>query len=146
MELIEDIISYKNLILINDFNKATEKLREIIAQNKEANKNKKSNVGKILKPEIIKEYNDLYSKAQIIIKSNNIETLKDVLKPDLFDNVFNEIVKLDINPFLDKLKKEILDSNDIEDESNIKNNMEMLVSYNCFKNYKMENLELFLDL
>ena len=146
LELIEDIISYKNLILINDFNKATEKLNEIIAKNKEANKNKKSNVGKILKPEIITEYNDLYSKAQIIIKSNNIETLKDVLKPNLFDNVFNEIVKLDINPFLDKLKKEILDSNDIEDESNIKNNMEMLVSYNSFKNYKMENLELFLDL
>ena len=146
LELIEDISSYKKLILSKDFNKATDKLNEIIAKNKEANKNKKSNVGKILQPEKITEFKDLYNKAQEIIKSNNKDTLRDLLKPDLFDNVFNELVKFDINPFLDKLKKEISEFNDIEDESNIKNNMEMLVSYNCFKNYKMENLESFLDL
>ena len=146
LELLEDISSYKKLILSNDFNKANDKLNEIITKNKETNKNKKSNVGKILKPEKISEFNDLYNKAKVIVKSNNKDTLKDLLKPDLFDNIFNELVKFDINPFLDKLKREISEFNDTEDESNIKKNMEMLVSYNCFKNYKMENLELFLDL
>ena len=145
-ELIEDIFLYKKFILNNDFDKAIEKLIEIIGKNKEANKNKKSNIGKILKAEKIAEYKELYIKANEIIQSANKDKLKDLLKPDLFENIFNELVKIEINPLFDKLKKELSEYNDAEDDTNIKNNMEMLVSYNCFKNYKMENLESFLDL
>ena len=145
-ELLEDIFLYKKSILNNDYDKAIEKLIEIVGKNKEANKNKKSNIGKILKAEKITEYKELYIKANEIIKSDNKDKLKDLLKPDLLENIFNELVKIEMNPLFDKLKKELSEYNDAEDNANIKNNMEMLVSYNCFKNYKMENLESFLDL
>ena len=72
--------------------------------------------------------------------------MKDLLKPDLFDNIFDELNKIEINPFLEKFNKEISEYIEAPDESNIKNDMEMLISYNCFKNYKMENLESFLEL
>ena len=146
LELIINILLYKKFVLSNDTNNAIEKLNDIIEKNKEENKNKKSNISEILTSEKISKYKELYDKAQEIIKSENKEPLKDLLKPDLFDNIFDELNKIEINPFLEKFNKEISEYIEAPDESNIKNDMEMLISYNCFKNYKMENLESFLEL
>ena len=146
MELIINILLYKKFVLSNDTNNAIEKLNDIIEKNKEENKNKKLNIYEILTSEKISKYKELYDKAQEIIKSENKEPLKDLLKPDLFDNIFDELNKIEINPFLEKFNKEISEYIEAPDESNIKNDMEMLISYNCFKNYKMENLESFLEL
>ena len=137
------------MILSEDYNKAKEKFLEIFNNNKEENKKKRSNVGKIITIEKVDEYSSIIEKLKEI-KEEDIDKLKELLKPDLFDNIFEEINKQYIDPFLNKFNKELSEYEAIEEiddeKNNAKKNMESLIAYNCFKFYKIENLDSFLDL
>ena len=149
LQLVEDVLIYKKMILSENYNKAKEKFLEIFNNNKEENKKKRTNVGKIITIEKVDEYSSIIEKLKEI-KEEDIDKLKELLKPDLFDNIFEEINKQYIDPFLNKFNKELSEYKAIEEnddeKNNAKKNMESLIAYNCFKFYKIENLDSFLDL
>ena len=146
LQLVEDILTYKKMILSEDYNKAKEKLNEIIENNKEENKNKNSNIGEILTDEKIIEFKELYKKVNENSKEENKEQLKDLLKLDIFDKVLEEINKFEINPYINKCNEEISKYETTNNESNTKKNMANLISYNCLKKNKMYKLDSFLEL
>ena len=146
LQLVEDILIYKKMILSEDYNCAKETLNKIIEENKEENKKKNSNIGQILTNEIINEFKELYNKANENSKEENKEQLKDLLKIDLFDKILEELNKFEINPFINKCNEEISQFETTNNESNTKKNMANLISYNCLKDYKMNKLDSFLEL
>lgn len=143
LQLIEDILIYKKLILTKEYEKAQNKFSEIFKNYIEENKSKKSSKDRIITEKKFDDYLDMNNKLKKITKEKN-DILKDLLKPDLFDNIFEEVNKLYINPLIDKINKEI--TNKKNNEVNDKRFMESIIAYNCLKNYKMEKMDSYLDL
>ena len=144
LKLVEDILAYKKMILSEDYDKGTKKFKEIYESIKEENKNNKSSINKILTDEKISEYLNIYNTINNLSKGENKDDLKNLLKVDLFDNIFEEINKTYINPLLNKINEEI-SSYDINNESIIKKYMENIISSQCLSNYRMD-LDSFLEL
>ena len=144
LKLVEDILAYKKLILSEDYDKGTKKYKEICECIKEENKNNKSSINKIISNERISEYLNIYNAINNLPKGENKDDLKNLLKVDLFDNIFEEINKTYINPLLNKINEEI-SSFDTNNESTVKKHMENIISSQCLFNYRME-LDSFLEL
>ena len=145
LKLIEDILLYKKIILSDNNENSINIFNEIIKNIKSENTNKNSPIGKIMTNERISQFIDISNKLNEIAKGENKEEIKNILKIDLFDKIFDEINQKYINPLLVKLNNEI-SLCDYTNESNNKKYMEGIISHNCLHNYKMEKMDSFLEL
>lgn len=145
-KLVDDIFIYKEFIKNSNFNQALIKLNEILQNNKDENKNTKSKIGKIITDEKISKLKDIYNKANDIMNEENKVPIKELLKDDLFNDIFEELNKLYISPFLIKYNEEINDLEQINSESNLKKSIESLMASNCLDIYDIKNIDSLLDL
>ena len=145
LEIVECVLKYKKYILNKDYEKATNKIGEIIAINEIVNKNEKKDIDIIITEEKINELLNLYNKLNEILKEKNKNILEDLLKYELFDNIFEEINKLYIDPVINKINKEI-SNDDSNIDLNTKIHLENIVAYNYLQNYNMEKIDSFLEL
>ena len=145
LKLVEDILIYKKMILSEDNENSINKFNEIIENNKKENQNPNSLIGKIMTNERITTFIDISNKLNEISKGENKEEIKNILKIDLFDSIFDEINKMCIDPLLNKLNNEI-SLYDNNNESHAKRYMEGIISSNCLYNYKMEKMDSLLEL
>ena len=144
LKLVEDILIYKKLILSDNYDKGIKKFKEIFENIKEENKNNKSSIKKVLTEERITEYLNIYKTINDLPKGESNDNLKKLLKVDLFDNAFEEINKIYIDPLLIKINDEI-SSFDTNNESIAKKYMENIISTQCLSNYRMD-VDSFLEL
>lgn len=143
-KLIEDIFIYKSLIERNSLQEGIVKLYEIldmINQN-----NKEENISKIINKERLFKYADIYNKANELIKSENNESLKNILKNDLFDDSIIDLNKLFIIPYLKKYKEEFENLSQTNNKSEIRKNIQSLIGYYFIRIYKLNDKDCFLEL
>ena len=145
LQLVENILTYKKMVLSNDYEQGKKTFNELVENLKEENKDKKSNIGKIIKKEKLKEYTDIYNTIKEITTEENKVLLKDLLIAGLFDNIFEEINKLYIDPMLFKINQEIQTKDD-DNGTHTKGFIESIIAYNCLQNYKMKKMDALLEL
>ena len=80
------------------------------------------------------------------MNEENKVPIKELLKDDLFNDIFEELNKLYISPFLIKYNEEINDLEQINSESNLKKSIESLMASNCLDIYNIKNIDSLLDL
>ena len=144
-KLVKDILIYKKMILNNNYDKAKEKLDEIIKNCKEENKNEKSNFKEFITDEKISQYINASNKfSEIKIEENN-DSSKDLLKRDLFDDLIEEINKLYKNHSLKQLNQD-KDTNDTNEEAKDEKYRENIISYNLLLDYNEKPIDTLLEL
>ena len=133
------------MILNNNYDKAKEKLDEIIKNCKEENKNEKSNFKEFITDEKISQYINASNKfSENKIEENN-ESSKDLLKRDLFDDLIEEINKLYKNHSLKQLNQD-KDTNDTNEEAKDEKYRENIISYNLLLDYNEKPIDTLLEL
>ena len=133
------------MILNNNYDKAKEKLDEIIKNCKEENKNEKSNFKEFITDEKISQYINASNKfSENKIEENN-DSSKDLLKRDLFDDLIEEINKLYKNHSLKQLNQD-KDTNDTNEEAKDEKYRENIISYNLLLDYNEKPIDTLLEL
>ena len=121
-KLVKDILIYKKMILNNNYDKAKEKLDEII-----------------------KQYINASNKfSENKIEENN-DSSKDLLKRDLFDDLIEEINKLYKNHSLKQLNQD-KDTNDTNEKAKDEKYRENIISYNLLLDYNEKPIDTLLEL
>ena len=142
-KLIELIFDYQNLVKDNNYKDGIVKLNEILdmvnSNNNETDQKKKSNISEIINSERLLKYLDISNKANELINGENNEKLKEILKPDLFDDSLFYFNQLYITPALNKYKEEFVKLSQTNNKSDSRKNIQSLIAYYFMKIYKMDN-------
>ena len=146
-KLIEDMYIYQNSINNNNYKDAIIKLYEILdminKNNAEKNPEKKSKISEIITKERLIKYLDIYNKVNEL---TNKENIKNLLKDDLFEDSILYLNKLYIIPCLKKYKEEFSKLSQTNKKSNIRKNIQSLISFFLLKIYEMKEQNSFLEL
>ena len=150
-KLIDDIFEYQNCVQKKNYKEGIYKLYEILISvnnnnNNEGNNNNKSDINKIIDPKRLYKYAEIYSKANELINKDKSADLKDILKDDLFNDSLFYLNQLYIEPYFKKYKEEFGKPCQTQGKSDLRKNIQSLITYYYMKIYEMNDKESFLEL
>jgi hypothetical protein len=155
-DIIKNIYSYKMNIKNSKFFEAWVCLKEISfyvdfenIENEAKKKREMEKYSNVFNPERIKLYNNVVNKVNEEIKKitnyqeemNNV--LKDVLKFDLFDNLYYHIYELFIFPYFTNVKKMLNTEYQYNQKPNIIQQFHLLLSKYCVNYFEMNKIDNF---
>ena len=155
-DIIKNIYAYKMNIKNNKFFEAWVCLKEISfyvdfdnIENEAKKKREMEKYSNIFKPERIELYNNVVNKVNEEIKKitnyqeemNNV--LKDILKIDLFDNLYYHIYELFIFPYFTNVKTMLDTEYQYDQKPNIIQKFHLLLSKYCANYFEMNKIDNF---
>ena len=158
-QIILNIFSYKKSLIKNNYFEAFKVFKSLVTiidlNNEKDEERKKIEVekySKILTQERIKLYNDIFNKANELVKDIKVEKgleeeysklLKPIMTDNIFDELYVQIFKTYIEPYFKEILEIITKEYAYDKKPSIVKKFHSLLSYYCLNYFDMKNISNF---